>query len=71
MAKFEWPTGPDYFNQTNVGAIVRNVENGNITLGLKASGQHHLDISSTQGDRDLSTMVNYPALTMKDDVSSD
>ena len=67
----EWPKGTDYFAQTNVGAIIRNLEPGNITLGLHMPGQHRLSPEPSQGANDVSTMVNHPALAMKDDVSRD
>lgn len=50
-----WPTDSEFFSQTNVEAIVRNLSKNQRTLGLSF-------IEESSG---LSTLVNFPALALK------
>ena len=71
MAVKKWPTGPDYFNQTNVGAIVRDIEVVNGILGLSFPDQHQWEESPTSANNGISMMANYPALTRKVPLDSE
>lgn len=71
MAAEKWPTGPEYFEKTNVGAIIRNLEEGNVTLGLSMTQQHHFLPKNSQAAKKTSLMVKSPSLVLKDDVSKD